>query len=640
MCGIAGMIYSRPGSHRACLERLTGEIAHRGPDADGFWPPERDAVSSVWLGHRRLSIIDLEAGIQPMPNEDGSSWIVYNGEVFNHSDLRPSLEAAGHRYRSHCDTESIIHTIEQHGPAGLAHFRGMFAFALWDGNKRELFCARDRLGIKPFYYYCDGQTFVFGSEIKALLAHPSVSAHPDLSALPEYLSFGYRSDSDATLFRGIRALPPGHWLRLKVREGEVLEPHIEAYWDAPTPQDYGAISEHDAIEETYRRFEETVRMRLMSDVSLGMFLSGGVDSSAIAAMIRRLTGGPLKTFSVGYAEQEFSELGWAKQVAQHIGSDHSEILVSGRDFFRALPDLVWQEDEPISWPSSVALYFVSKLAAQQVKVVLTGEGSDELFAGYGRYRYYLQFSEHARAWERVPEGLRAGVRNFVAESSLLSAPLRRKLSHTVLGRPGGLSSLYLDNFLSAFGRSELDDLLVQPGDPYRAYLAHYDHYQNGPPLQRLLYADQKTYLAELLRKQDRMSMACSIESRVPLLDHTFVEFAASLPANLKLHGNTGKYVFKRMAERLLPRSIVHRPKMGFPTPIRKWLAGEFRKPVEALLTDPSAFCRPFLKQDAAAALLAKSRSGQHDTTDRIWRWLMLELWGRRFFMNSRPSLEP
>jgi asparagine synthase (glutamine-hydrolysing) len=638
MCGIAGIIHREPGSHRKLIEQITRRIAHRGPDADGFWPADPQAVSSAWLGHRRLSIIDLAAGIQPMPNEDQSSWIIYNGEVFNHSDLRPALEAAGHRYRSHCDTETIVHSLEQHGPAGLSQFRGMFSFAIWDQHKQELFCARDRLGIKPFYYYFDGNHFVFASEIKALLAHPAVRVQPDLSALPEYLAFGFRSEQDATLFQGIRALPPGHWLRVKVNLGEALHLEMQRYWDAPAPAQSTPMEETAAVEETYRRFEETVHMRLMSDVPLGMFLSGGVDSSAIAAMIRRITGGPLKTFSVGYTEQKFSELPWAKQVAEHIGSEHSEVLVSGGDFFQALPDLVWQEDEPIAWPSSVSLYFVSKLAAQQVKVVLTGEGSDEIFAGYGRYRYFLEFSKHAQIWEKSPEFFRSGVRNFIANSSLLGASTRRKLSHTVLGRPGGFTSLYLDNFLAAFSRRDLDRLLQHSGDPYAGYLAHYEHFRNGPPLQRLLYADQKTYLTELLRKQDRMSMACSIESRVPLLDHTLVEFAASLPSNLKLRGPTGKYVFKRMAERLLPSSIVHREKMGFPTPVSDWMSGAFRPPVEALLSDRNSFCSQFLNAQATSDLLAKSRSGQHDTTDRVWRWLMLEIWGRRFFMGQNPSL--
>lgn len=637
MCGVAGFVHQQPGRHRDLLESLTGRLEHRGPDAGGYWP-EPEAASQVWLGHRRLSIIDLAAGIQPMTNESNQRWIVYNGEIYNHSDLRPALEAAGHRYRTHCDTETILHTYEEHGPEGLQHFRGMFAFAIWDIEQQQLFCARDRLGIKPFYYYCDGSHFVFASEIKALLAHPAVSVQPDTGCLSEYLAFGYRSNPAATLFRNIHALPPGHWLQLKVEPGRPLQPEIQRYWDVPRPETEGRMDEVAAIEETYRRFEETVRMRLMSDVPLGMFLSGGVDSSAIAAMIPQITGGPLKTFSVGYAEQEFSELSWAHQVAQHIGSEHAEIRVSGKDFFEALPALVWQEDEPIAWPSSVSLFFVSRLAAQQVKVVLTGEGSDEVFAGYSRYRHYLNFTQHAKLWNRAPGVLRTAIRNFINQSPLLGADLRRKLSHTVLGRPDGFNSLYLDNFLAAFSKPELDRLLAAPGDPYADFLGTYMSYRNGPPLQRLLYTDQKTYLAELLRKQDRMSMACSIESRVPLLDHTFVEFAAGLPSHLKLHGNTGKYVFKKVAERLLPDSITYRPKMGFPTPVRKWLAEEFQKPTLSLLADQRAFSREFMNPEACDALLAKARSAQFDTTDQIWRWLMLELWGRRFFLGQEPTL--
>ena len=637
MCGIAGLVHREAGSQRALVESITTRLAHRGPDGAGYWPAEAEARSHAWLGHRRLSIIDVAAGAQPMCNEDATLWIIYNGEIFNHAALRPGLEAAGHRYRTHCDTETVLHAWEQSGADCLREFRGMFAFALWDTKRQELFCVRDRLGIKPLYYYCDGGHFVFASEIKALLAHPAVSARPDVSGFAEYLAFGFRSAPDRTLFEGIRAVPPGHWLRLRVKPGEALMPEIHRYWDAPTPSRETPMDEPEAVEELYRRFEETVRMRLMSDVPLGMFLSGGVDSSAIAAMIRRITGGPLKTFAVGYDDPRYSELPWAKQVSEHIGSEHSEVKIGGRDFFEVLPDLIWREDEPIAWPSSVALYFVSRLAAQQVKVVLTGEGSDEIFAGYSRYRLYLAFAQQAEWWEHAPQALRNRMRSFIARSPLLRPSLRRKLSHTVFARPGGFASLYLDNFLAAFGHEELRGLAGDE-DPYGDYLAHYDRYRDGPPLQRLLYADQKTYLVELLRKQDRMSMATSIESRVPLLDHTLVEFAAHLPARLKLNGGTGKYIFKRMAERLLPSSIVHRTKMGFPTPVGEWMAGEFRSPVESLLRDRHSFCSAFLPASASQDLLAQASSGRYDTTDRMWRWLTLELWGRRFFLGQNPSL--
>jgi asparagine synthase (glutamine-hydrolysing) len=639
MCGIAGFVHQKKcADEAALLTRMTARLTHRGPDASGQWPLDPGANSPAWLGHRRLSIIDLAGGVQPMSNETGDLWLTYNGEIFNHADLRPELERAGHRYASRSDTEMILHAWEEYGPKSLDRFRGMFAYAMWDTRKQELICVRDRLGIKPLYYFCDGEHFVFASEIKALLEHPAVSARPDTATLCEYLALGFLSDPGATMFDGIHALPAGCWMRLRANPGQPLTPEIFPYWDAPKPQRESACTETEAIEETYRRFEETVRMRLMSDVPLGVFLSGGVDSSAIAAMTRRITGGPLKTFSVGYSEEKYSELGWAGQVARHVGSEHFEVRVNAREFFCALPSLVWQEDEPIAWPSSVALYFVSRLAAQQVKVVLTGEGSDEIFAGYARYQHYLNFDRQAQVWEKSPEFLRLALRRQIAGSRLLNASMRRKLGHTVLARPSGFSSLYLENFLSAFTRPELARL-IGDGDPYVAYRRHYDSYPDGPPLQRLLYADQKTYLAELLRKQDRMSMACSIESRVPMLDHTFVEFAAGLPANLKMHGGAAKYVFKRAVERLLPREIVYREKMGFPTPVGPWLSGEYRERVADLLSGPASFCRQVLHAEGIEDVLALARSGQHDTTDRIWRLLTLELWGRRFFLNQAPSLE-
>ena len=334
---------------------MTDVIAHRGPDASGFY-----VQGEVALGHRRLSIIDLAAGNQPMANEDDSLWITYNGEIFNHADLRPELEATGHHYKSHCDTETIIHAYEQYGDRCVTRFRGMFAFAIWDQAHKRLFCARDRLGIKPFYYYWDGVNFAFASEIKALFLHPEIRTQANERLLPEYLAFGYNSGEE-TLFAGIRKLMPGHTLTLTCGNSPTLE--IKQYWDAPCPTEFEERPDSEWIAQCRSRLEEVVRMRLMSDVPLGMFLSGGVDSSAIAALIKRLTTGPVKTFSVGYRESRFSELSEARQVAEQIGTDHHEVLVSMDQFFNALPRLVWHEDEPITWPSSVSLFFVSQLAS-------------------------------------------------------------------------------------------------------------------------------------------------------------------------------------------------------------------------------------------------------------------------------------
>ncbi len=633
MCGIAGFITLDPHAHPdSVVDRMTGCIAHRGPDDSRVYRDRHGA-----LGHRRLSIIDLAAGQQPMTSESGDRWIVYNGEVFNHASLRPKLEDLGHRYHSHSDTETIIHAYEEYGSDCVQHFRGMFAFAIWDKVQRTLFCARDRLGIKPFYYFWNRREFVFASEIKALLEHPSISAELEDSLLAEHLAHGYAS-GEQTLYRGIRQLMPGHTLTLDA-EGHL---DIRQYWDVPPPP---APPEHRAdqewVDECGRRLQETVRMRLMSDVPLGMFLSGGVDSSLIAAIMKPMVTGPVKTFAVGYREAEYSELSYARDVAAAIGTEHHEIQVGPDDFFNALPKLIWQEDKPIAWPSSVSLYFVSKLAAEQVKVVLTGEGSDELFGGYNRYRVHMLNRKMLGAWSLLPRGLRGKLREQVAASPLLSSDARRKLSHTVVGMGEDFESFYLDNFYSAFPASERDVLLrgSTGANAHENYLRYRDAAANRPELDQLLYTDQKTYLVELLMKQDRMSMAASIESRVPFLDHPLVEFSARVPARLKLHGGAGKWLIKRVAERLLPREIVHRRKMGFPTPLRVWLKDARLQPVLDSMTARSGFLASVVDSAAIKALLARHRSGQIDATDRLWRLLNLHLWGEIFLLKRRDPRE-
>jgi asparagine synthase (glutamine-hydrolysing) len=625
MCGIAGFLTTDPHpDDRHVLERMTAALAHRGPDDCGFF-----TSGPVFLGHRRLSIIDLETGHQPLGNEDGTRWIVYNGEIFNHAALRPELEAAGHRYRSRADTETILHAYEQYGPACLDRLRGMFAFALWDARAGALFCARDRLGIKPFYYFFDGRRFAFASEIKALLEHPALRAELDETQLSEYLAFGYTSGEE-TLFRGVRKLLPGHRMLLEYN-GDGLRRRLEPYWEPPCPAPAAARQPaRHWIRECRRRLEETVRMRLMSDVPLGMFLSGGLDSSAIAALMARLAPGPIQTFSVGYPEARFSELGFARQAAAHIHSEHREVVVGLRDFFNALPKLVWHEDEPLTWPSSVSLYFVARLAAQHVKVVLTGEGSDELFAGYARYPRFLFNQRWLPGYRRLPAGLREALRRWVASTSLLRADWRRKLQHTFLGLRDDLTALLLDNFYCAFSAEAQQGFLRKAASPpYRNFLRYWEAFQGAHPLQRLLCADQKTYLVELLMKQDQMSMACSIESRVPLLDHTFVEFAARVPPELKLRG-TGKYIVKKAVEDLLPRRLIYRRKMGFPTPLRQWLRDPQARPLYALLRDPQGLLAEYVSPEALEQLITQHLAGQHDGADRLWRLLNLQIWGHLF----------
>jgi asparagine synthase (glutamine-hydrolysing) len=629
MCGIAGFINTQPVRvNDGIVTRMTEAIAHRGPDDNRFY---RDQYAQ--LGHRRLSIIDVAAGRQPMSNEDGTLWIIYNGEIFNHATVRPELEAAGHRYETHCDTETVIHAYEQWGPESIERFRGMFSFVLWDSRRRKMFAARDRLGIKPFYYVWTGREFIFASEIKALLEHPAVSAEVEESLIPEYLSFGYTS-AESTLFRGIRKLMPGHHLTLDL-DRENVAPDIRPYWDIPAQSAVERRSEQSWIEECRRRLEETVRMRLMSDVPLGMFLSGGIDSSAVAALIKRMTSGPVKTFSVGYREEQYSELSYARQVATAIGTDHHEVVIGMDDFFNALPQCVWHEDEPMTWPSSISLYFVSKLAANEVKVVLTGEGSDELFGGYERYAHYLWNSGWMKRYGVVPGPLRTFVRNQIATSTLLSGNLRRKLKHTFIGRENTYESLQLDNFYGAFAGDEFRSLCKVAGDPYASTMRYFRSASDRTALGQMLYADSKTYLVELLMKQDQMSMAASIESRVPFLDHPFVEFATRVPDDLKIRNGTAKYILKKAVEDILPHDIVYRKKMGFPTPVRQWFRERRADRLFALLQAKDGFVSSYVDLDVMGGLIARHRAGLEDATDRIWRLLNLQIWGDVFIRGNR-----
>lgn len=632
MCGIAGFISSNRLTDPVIVRRMTDAIAHRGPDGAGFFQDEHAA-----LGHRRLSIIDVAGGTQPMCNEDGRLQIIYNGEIFNHADLRPDLERAGHRYESHCDTETIIHAYEQYGSDCVSHFRGMFSFAIWDRDARTLFCARDRLGIKPFYYWTDGRTFVFASEIKALLLHPAVPRELDDSGLPEYLAFGYLSGS-RTLFRGISKLMPGHTIEVRIGADSQLAISQRQYWDVPEPRPEQK-DDRAWIEECRRRVEETVRMRLMSDVPLGMFLSGGIDSSTIAALMKRMVDTPVKTFSVGYSETAYSELGFAQDLARQIGTQHRQVVIGMDEFFEELPSLIWHEDEPITWPSSVSLYFVSRLASEDVKVVLTGEGADELFAGYERYRHQAMNERYAGAYGRIPSPIRSAIRSVIATSSLLSADLRRKARHTFVGRELSIESLFLDNFYCAFSAEEQRGLFQSAPDPasiYASYLRYWNSRSQTDALSRLLYADQKTYLVELLMKQDQMSMASSIESRVPFLDHPLVEFSTRVPSRLKIRDGKGKYILRQAVEDLLPQETLTRKKMGFPTPIKNWLLAPSSAPLYAKLLEPNGLIASHLDVNAVKSLLDQHQRRSIDATDRIWRLLNLQYWGE-IFLSGRDN---
>jgi asparagine synthase (glutamine-hydrolysing) len=628
MCGIAGIVSSERlhAEDGARVSRMRDIIAHRGPDDAGLFVDDRAA-----LGHRRLSIVDLAAGHQPLANEDETVRIVFNGEIYNHAAVRPELEGAGHQYRTRSDTETIVHAYEQWGDACVERLRGMFAFAIWDGPKRRLLLARDRLGIKPLYWARAGHRLLFASEIKSILQSGLVQAEADESRLPELLGTRYLSDA-GTLFRGIHRLLPGHTLVFE--DGRVT---TRQYWDVPVGRGDGdatRLSERDAVERFRELLEEAVRVRLMADVPLGMFLSGGLDSSAIAALMARMIDRPLQTFSVAFKQRAFSELDYARQVSSAIKADAHEIVIDDRDFFSALPRLLWHEDEPIAHPSSVPLYFVSQLASQHVKVVLTGEGSDELLAGYGKYPRALVNWRAGAAYGVLPHPIRAFVADRVVPR--LPARLRRYAARSFVSVDRTPEAMFFDTF-AAIPLRDQHALLTGRfsgatiGDAYGASRACYDT-PNGRStvLDRLLYTDLKTYLVELLMKQDQMSMAASIESRVPFLDHKLVEFAAALPPRLKLRGFRTKWILREAVRTLLPPGILSRPKMGFPVPFGLWMRGAWKGMAREVLLDTRTRQRGIVDPAAVERLLDAHAAGTVNAWEPIWSLLNLELWYRTF----------
>ena len=633
MCGICGIFHrdARRQVEQDALAGMSAQIVHRGPDGDGTF-----LDGNLGLAVRRLSIIDVQTGHQPITNEDQNVWIVYNGEIYNHGQLRDELEAHGHRYRTKSDTETILHLYEEYGAECVQRLRGMFAFAIWNRRERRLFIARDRMGIKPLYYRFDGATFLFGSEIKAILRYPGEKPEFNQTVLAEYLAFGYIAGPE-TMFAGIRKLLPGHTLEI----GESGELKISQYWDLSASQEASGRPRVYYVNGYRDLLEQAVASHLMSDVPLGVFLSGGLDSSVVAALTQKIRRDPVESFSVGYSEEAFSELPYARQVAEHLGSKHHQIQVSSHDFFAMLPTLIWHEDEPIAWPSSVALYFAARLAKSRVKVVLTGEGSDETLGGYARYAWTLMNSRMSSAYRTLtPAILRRLVRDCL-RARYSSASLRRKLEHTFLMRDGeAWRSFHFDNFYSAFSAEEQGELLAPQsqgaaGDAYRNTLRYWDC-SSGDLLHRMLYTDSKTYLVELLMKQDQMSMAASIESRVPFLDHNLVEFTASIPSRYLIRGMEGKSILKSAAEDLLPRSIIYRKKLGFPTPWSQWLSAALDS-LEAKLLEPRSLDRGIWRGEAVARLFAEHRAGGRDHGDRIWRLLNLELWLRIFMDGDIPA---
>lgn len=619
MCGICGVALADPRAtvDPALVGRMCASIRHRGPDDSGIYSRGR-----VALGHQRLSIIDLGHGHQPMANEDETVWIAYNGEVFNHEELRPGLISRGHAFRTHCDTEAIIHQYEEQGDASPSALRGMFAYAIWDEGRQQLLLARDRSGIKPLFYALTSQgDLVFGSEIKAIFASGLIEPQLDDHAVSEFFALGSVNRS-GTLYRGVFKLEPGHTLLW--RDGKVK---VQRYWTLPAAAAPGAVSMDvaSASREFWNRFVEAVGITLMSDVPLGVFLSGGVDSSLIVAAMRELGVTQLRTFSVGFNDPDATELPFARVVASTFSTDHHEVMCDAQRFFDAFSRLTWHRDQPLTFSASIPLYFVSQLAASSVKVVLTGEGSDELFAGYGRYPRALWNHRLANALDRsLPGPLRTGLARAVGRFG--DDYFGSRVKRSFLARHGTFEDAYLDSFAD-FDRTRRAELLGAT----RAATAYQDTSRlldpellANNPLEAMLRFDQETYLEELLAKQDQMSMATSIESRVPFLDHHLIEWAAQLPPHVKLDGGTGKALVKRAAERVLPRSITHAPKRGFTLPLAKWLRHDAADVFDTYLPRPDD---DLLNASYVRRIVQEHRAGV-DHTARLWRILAFQVWRR------------
>jgi len=624
MCGIAGIMSfnGRPVSSEEMGAMCTAMV-HRGPDNEGFY-----IGPGVGLGMRRLSIIDLQTGHQPVHNEDGTVWVVFNGEIYNFRDLRRKLEQRGHVFSTATDTEVIVHLYEDFGPHCVEHLRGMFAFALWDGRRRQLLLARDRLGIKPLYYAEIAGRLLFASELKAILQLPEVERSLNWRAVG-HLFTGLTTPPAESIIEGVRKLEPGHLLIASPGKA----PQTERYWEVRFEPDYSR-SEEDYAEELRERLEESIALHLVSDVPVGAFLSGGIDSSSVVATMARLAPGPVKTFSIGFLERDFNELGYARQVAKRFGTDHHELILEP-NVVDILEDLAWHLDEPFGDPSAIPTFMVSKLAADYVTVVLSGDGGDELFAGYdkylveGRERSFRFVPARIRRLlgllsRLMPEGMRG--RNLLRHFSL--PEVERCLDNVTLFRLEDKQGLFRKE---AFER-----------------LSHYDPFRleaeelkrgDGHWLTMLQSLDLKRYLPlDILTKVDRMSMAHSIEARVPLLDHKLVEFAATIPPELRLRNGTTKYIFKRALRGLLPDEIIDRPKRGFGIPLGRWFRGQLGDFVRELLLSETSRRRGIFNTAYIEQLVQRHAKGR-DRDLQLWTLISFELWCRTFLdRRSQSSL--
>ena len=638
MCGICGIFDAQGAMHAGdpLVRQMAATLAHRGPDNDGFYESPHCA-----LGHRRLRILDLSPlGHQPMSNEDGSLWVSFNGEIYNYLDLRPELVNRGHHFRSQSDTEVILHLYEDEGEDCLRQLNGMFAIAIWDQRRRRLLLARDRFGKKPLYYYTDGRRLLFGSELKAIVADPSVPRELDPQALADYLSLGY-IPCPRTIFRGISKLPPGSWLSVEIDPSgaSVRLRGPERYWKLRYAPD-ATVTEEDCVSEIRRITRDATRIRLFSDVPLGAFLSGGLDSSAVVAMMAELSSKPVETFSIGFDQASHDETRFAESVARRFGTHHHSLRCAP-DALETLPTLVHHFDEPFADESAIPTYYVSKLARQYVTVALSGDGGDEVFAGYSRYEEAMR---RDRATSRLPGALIRGMFRMVSDI----VP-----SHQ---RGWGVLHRYSLNSLDAY-LADLSLFLPRAkaalADP-RGVLAPVESTAATDPvfqrlrrlaaeagtddlLTKMQYTDQMLYLPDdILVKVDRASMIVALEARAPLLDYRLAEFMATVPATLRFRNNTKKYLFKRAMEGILPPEILQRSKMGFAVPLVHWFRNESADFARDVLLSPTARQRGLFREQEVEYILKCHAAGRRDLSLKIWSLLFFELWCREW-LDDAPS---
>jgi asparagine synthase (glutamine-hydrolysing) len=624
MCGIVGILKFDPNAtvEEARLKRMRDVLRHRGPDEEGLM-----LSASAGFGHRRLSIIDIAGGKQPMANPDKSVWITFNGEIYNFKELRADLEAGGYHFVTQSDTEVILRAYEVYGEECVDKLRGMFAFAIWDKNRSKLFLARDRLGIKPLYYAITGKEVLFASEIKAILDAGSIQAELNTAILPEFLATRFSAGAE-TFFKGIRKLLPGRTLSWSPEQGF----QGRRYWRLPSTMTKSGETFEECARTVRESLEQAVSSHLVGDVPVGLFLSGGIDSTALAALMAPMLKRPIQTFSVGFSDRRFNEFNYARLAAKTVGANHHEVTVTPEDFFRALPSMLWHEDEPIAFPSSISLYFVADLARKnKVKVVLSGEGADELFLGYNRYRITAFNEKFGQLyWAVMPAFLGKIISRL---TGYLPRFLRRYSARSFLALKSHPRELFFENF-AVFPEHMHRDLLVDADklgvrDPYGVELRCYDEVSAGT-MEKMTYSDIQTYLVELLMKQDQMSMAASVESRVPFLDHRIVEYAAAMPGKYKLRGSKTKLVLREALRDLVPRRIMSRSKMGFPTPISEWLRKPFLPLLQEFVTGPRALQRGLFVPETVRRLVEEHRSGARDHGDRLWLLINLEIWQRIF----------